>query len=165
MCNIVDMLAGGARLRSPVVPKPTTRQCAHCEKHGKPQAFAVKWAELLNRVFNLDARQCVRCGERMTPVAVVEDPDQIGRNLRHQGATVLERARGPHSLRHTFSLERGSTPLRACPCARAAGEMARDKGGHPFGITTRRAITMRSWLFGEVVMRRSVFQPQLVPHQ
>ena len=93
------ILAAGAKARPLVVPKPTTRKSAHCAKDGKPHASPVKWADLLKRIWNLDALQCVRCGKQMTPVAVVEDPDQIERYLRHQGAaTVHERSRAPPSF-------------------------------------------------------------------
>ena len=90
------ILAAGAKQRPLVVPKPTVRKSAHCAKDGKPHASVVKWAELLKRIWNLDALQCARCGKQMTAVAVVEDPEQIERYLRHQGAaTVHERSRAP----------------------------------------------------------------------
>jgi hypothetical protein len=40
----------------------------------RPGPRRLPWAELLQRVFELDALRCPRCGTTMRLVAVIEDP-------------------------------------------------------------------------------------------
>ncbi len=93
------IIAPGAKDRKRVVPRPTARKKARCSDDDKPRPpvqSPVKWSELLRRVWGLDALGCARCGASMTPIAVIEDDEQIARFLAHTGkATVHERARGP----------------------------------------------------------------------
>lgn len=42
---------------------------------GRPRPRRLAWAELLQRVFEVDALRCPRCGARMRLVAAIEDPD------------------------------------------------------------------------------------------
>jgi len=61
-----------------------------------PVASPVKWAELLCRVWGLDALDCPRCHGRMAPIAVVENPEEAARYLAHTAQlTVHSRARAP----------------------------------------------------------------------
>ncbi len=95
------ILAGGAKDRRLVVPKATHRKRghAHPEQTTTPTASPVKWAELLKRVWGLDALECPRCKGRMTAMAVVENPEAIARYLAHTGqATVHPRAQAPPDL-------------------------------------------------------------------
>jgi hypothetical protein len=42
---------------------------------GRPRPRRLAWADLLQRVFEVDALRCPRCGARMRLVAAIEDPD------------------------------------------------------------------------------------------
>lgn len=60
---------------------------------------ARSWAELLKRIWGLDALECPKCAGRMTAPAVVEDPAEIARYLQHTGqATVHTRVQAPPEL-------------------------------------------------------------------
>jgi hypothetical protein len=48
---------------------------------GRPAPRRLPWAELLQRVFELDALRCPRCGARMRLLAAIEDPDVARRIL------------------------------------------------------------------------------------
>jgi len=41
------------------------------------------WARLLAKVYEVDALRCTRCGSQMRVLAVITDPPQILRILRH----------------------------------------------------------------------------------
>ena len=90
------VLAAGAKWRRRVVPNPTHRRGT---KHGDkpaPVQSPVKWADLLKRVWGMDALACPKCKARMTAMAVVEDPGEVARYLAHTGeGTVYPRMRGP----------------------------------------------------------------------
>ena len=94
------ILAGGARDRKRVVPKATHRKRAHAHPDRvTPTASPVKWADLLNRVWGVDALECPRCGGRMAALAVVEDAAEIARYLAHTGETTVHpRAQAPPEL-------------------------------------------------------------------
>ena len=96
MRTYFGVLAAGARWRRHVVPSPTHRRGT---KHGDkpaPVQSPVKWAELLKRVWGIDALACPKCNARMTAMAVVEDPGEVARYLAHTGeATLYPRMRGP----------------------------------------------------------------------
>ena len=46
-----------------------------------------RWAQLIQRVFEVDALTCARCGGRMKVIGFIEpcQPEVIGRILRHLG--------------------------------------------------------------------------------
>ena len=78
------------------MPAPVSK--ASC--HPVPKAPArFPWAELLRRVFDLDALRCQRCGGRLHPVALVRDLAEAERYLRAIGEftplPTLARSRGP----------------------------------------------------------------------
>ncbi len=59
----------------------------------------MRWAELLKRVWRIDALKCPKCDGRMTALAVVEDASEEARYLAHTGqATVYQRAQAPPDL-------------------------------------------------------------------
>jgi hypothetical protein len=66
-----------------------------------PTPTRVPWAELLRRVFDIDALRCSRCEGRMAPVALVEEPAEAERYLRARGLYFplhpAARSRGPPS--------------------------------------------------------------------
>jgi hypothetical protein len=41
------------------------------------------WARLLAKVYEVDPMVCPKCGAEMKVIAVIEDPDELGRLLRH----------------------------------------------------------------------------------
>jgi hypothetical protein len=43
------------------------------------------WARLLAKVYEVDSFECPKCGADMKVIAVIEDPDELGRILRHPG--------------------------------------------------------------------------------
>jgi len=93
------VLAAGARLRKLVVPRPTQRKNQHCadpDVTRPPVQSPVKWADLLKRVWGLEALACARCGGTMKALAVLEDRGEIARFLAHLGQTTMhQRATGP----------------------------------------------------------------------
>ncbi len=100
------------------------------EESGYVKARRRTWAQLLARVYGVDALKCGRCGGRMRIISFISDPDVIERILRHRGEWGPERKRGPPG--------EGEAPVgRAAPepCARRvvvdeyAQEFAREDGG------------------------------------
>jgi hypothetical protein len=53
------------------------------------------WAQLLARVYGVDALRCSRCGGRMRIIAFITDPEVVEKILRHIGKWGEGRARGP----------------------------------------------------------------------
>lgn len=41
------------------------------------------WARLLAKVYEVDPLVCPKCGAEMKVIAIIEDPDELGRILRH----------------------------------------------------------------------------------
>jgi hypothetical protein len=90
------VLAAGSKLRRRVVPRPTHRRGTQHGCAPAPTQSAVKWAELLKRVWGVDALACPKCQARTEAMAVVENPGEIARYLAHTGeTTVYPRVRGP----------------------------------------------------------------------
>ena len=79
------------------MPSPTTQKKAHCTKDVKPPVqHAVPWAELLKRLWRMDALECPVCHGHMTAMALITEQTAVQRLLEHLGQiTVHERARGP----------------------------------------------------------------------
>ena len=94
------LIPTGSKDRKLVVPKATHRKRAHAHPdHVTPTASPVKWAELLKRVWGIDALKCPKCDRRMTALAVVEDAAEVARYLAHTGqTTVYQRAQTPPDL-------------------------------------------------------------------
>jgi len=56
------------------------------ESLARPRGGAwICWADLLRRVFEIDALECALCGGRLRFVAAIDDPDVIRRILGHLG--------------------------------------------------------------------------------
>jgi hypothetical protein len=76
---------GGAALTARSATPPTSEKraepgAASLEEHRAPNPAPLRqrrlpWAELLRRVFDLDALRCDRCGARMRILAAIEQPD------------------------------------------------------------------------------------------
>jgi len=80
------ILAPASGHRAMVVPATTTPAPPREATGPEPPArYQLPWAELLRRVFLVDALDCPRCHGRMRIVAAVTDPDAVERILRHLG--------------------------------------------------------------------------------
>ena len=92
------VLAPAAAARSGIVPQP---KAAEPSKPTAPPgtAYRLPWANLLRRVFLVDALDCPRCHGRMRIVAAVMEAMAVERILRHVGheprAPTLTPARAP----------------------------------------------------------------------
>ena len=52
-----------------------------CAANAHERAGRMRWAALLQRVFEIDALRCPRCGRAMRLIAAIEDPDVARRIL------------------------------------------------------------------------------------
>jgi hypothetical protein len=101
------VLASASKWRPLVVPKPATsadHDHAHagapdscgplpsCEKTGSRYR---PWPELLKRTFGIDVETCPRCGGRMRLLALITDPPNVARFLRHLGEPTEPPPRAP----------------------------------------------------------------------
>jgi hypothetical protein len=46
-------------------------------------AYSLAWARLLAKVYEVDPFVCPKCGAEMKVIAIIEDPDELKRILRH----------------------------------------------------------------------------------
>ena len=82
------VLAANAGWRAEVVPKPPapTREEKLARKRRKlarkPRWQGLGWADLLERVFGVDAFRCARCGGRLSLRCMVINPPATTRILR-----------------------------------------------------------------------------------
>jgi hypothetical protein len=53
------------------------------------------WAQLLARVYGVDALKCDKCGGRMRIISFITDPEVVEKILRHVGVWGEGRVRGP----------------------------------------------------------------------
>ena len=81
------------------MPAPAERQSCHLAQSAPTR---IPWAELLRRVWDLDALRCERCGGRMKPVALIQDLAEAERYLRQTGQytplPAAARSRGPPAV-------------------------------------------------------------------
>jgi hypothetical protein len=91
-----DARVGPVRGDPGAVDRPDWGRAAEPDR---PVARRTPWAELLQRVFEVDALRCPRCGAQMRLLAAIEDPEVARKILGCLGLP----ARGP--------------PLGAAPCA------------------------------------------------
>ena len=61
-------------------------------------AQRIPWAELLKRIWGVDALRCEKCGGAMAAIAIIEDTDEIARYLAHVGLATPKQARGPPEM-------------------------------------------------------------------
>ena len=97
--------AGGAEVAAPVaITDPVDWSL---------RAARYRWAQLLQRIFEVDPLTCPRCSALMRIVALITDPAVITRILAHR-ARVLERARQsrgpPPGRRRSSALATGGPP-------------------------------------------------------
>ena len=67
------------------VTEPTTVPHAACRS---------AWAKLITKVYEIDPLVCPRCGSEMKLIAVITDPAEVGKILRH----LLKISRAPPGL-------------------------------------------------------------------
>src|SRR5262249_47232193 len=68
-----------------------------------------RWADLLRRVFAIDALACPNCGGRMRVIATIDDPRVVRRILRHLGLLGVP---GPRpGDRGRFEITQHPTPI------------------------------------------------------
>jgi hypothetical protein len=94
------VLAPAAAARSGVVPRTEAPAAAPAKPNPSPGTmYRLPWADLLRRVFLVDALECPRCKGRMRIVAAVMEATAVERMLRHLGheprAPTLTPARAP----------------------------------------------------------------------
>jgi hypothetical protein len=70
------ILAPGASQRDRVVPGDAAETCTEPPSDSDPRSRAhrMRWASLLQRVFEVDALRCPRCGSTLRVIAAIEDP-------------------------------------------------------------------------------------------
>jgi hypothetical protein len=92
----LGVFAPGSPDRRRIMPAPPPSQSCHPARSAPTR---VPWAELLRRVWHIDALHCEHCGGRLRPVALVQDLAEAERYLRARGEfTTLPgpaRSRGP----------------------------------------------------------------------
>ena len=95
----LGVFSSGCPDRRKVMPAPAERQSCHLAKSAPTR---IPWAELLRRVWDLDALRCERCGGRMRPVALIQDLAEAERYLRQTGQytplPAAARSRGPPAV-------------------------------------------------------------------
>jgi hypothetical protein len=96
----LGVFSPGSPDRRKIMPAPPPPQGCHTSAKSAPTRLP--WAELLRRVWHLDALRCDRCGGRLRPVALVQDLAEAERYLRQRGEfTPLPgpaRSRGPPAV-------------------------------------------------------------------
>ncbi|MBM4443653.1 MAG: transposase [Candidatus Rokubacteria bacterium] len=92
------VLAPAARLRPAVVPVgPVAKQGVWFSKRAfeplEPVPYRARWAQLLARVYDVDGRQCPKCGGRLAPSGAVLPPEAA--QWVERGRIPLLEATGP----------------------------------------------------------------------
>ena len=117
------MLASGSKWRPLIVPKPAPSADDHahagapdscspppsCEKTGSRYR---PWAELLKRTFGIDVHSCPRCGGRMRLLALITEPMNVARFLRHIGEPTRASASRACSRSAVLAQPRVAPPTR-----------------------------------------------------
>jgi len=103
LVNYHGILAPAASWRSQIVPQPEPEpdpvtQPTRARRRRTPRRRRHSWAELLKRVFDIDAWACP-CGGRRSIIALIRDPFSVRRFLTHLGLPAepprIEPARPP----------------------------------------------------------------------
>jgi len=87
------VFAPNSRLRAQVTPAQRGRRSARAVTATSAERHrAMRWAQRLKRVFQIDIERCGHCGGRVKIIACIADPEVIGRILKHLDS---HPARGP----------------------------------------------------------------------
>jgi hypothetical protein len=105
------VLASASKWRPLIIPKlppDTAHAGGHADVPGRPGTCAPPappcdaprsryrpWAQLLRRTFGLDVETCPRCGGRMRLLALITEPPEVARFLRHVGESTEPPSRAP----------------------------------------------------------------------
>jgi len=101
------VLAGASKWRTLIVPRPAPAPAdqpgapERCPPSNQPDPGARPrsnyrpWAELLRRTFGIDIDTCPRCGARMRLIALITEPPEVARFLRHLGEPTEPPSRAP----------------------------------------------------------------------
>lgn len=104
MVRYSGVLASASKWRPLIIPKPLPGDAASPgarESCGAPPPCDITgsryrpWAELLKRTFGIDVETCARCGGRMRLLALITDPPNVARFLRHLGEATEPPPRAP----------------------------------------------------------------------
>ena len=74
-----------AGLSSPCVASGPATSAEPARAVVRGERGAMRWADLLRRVFEIDVLHCARCGGRLRFVAAIDDPEVVRRILGHLG--------------------------------------------------------------------------------
>ncbi|MCA3222251.1 MAG: transposase [Burkholderiales bacterium] len=88
------VLAPNAKLRAAVIAQPAQKGSASAHEHTHGQAARMRWARLLERVFDIDVERCA-CGGQLKIIAAIEEPVVIVRILTHLGLAARAPPRAP----------------------------------------------------------------------
>ena len=83
---VVERAPGGWKASHPSVPAPEDlgyEPLSEREEEVDVDLRRRAWARLLAKVYQVDPLVCPKCGAQMKVIAVIEDPDEIKRILRH----------------------------------------------------------------------------------
>jgi hypothetical protein len=72
----LGVFAPGSPDRRKIMPAPATPNGCHPTRGTLTR---VPWAELLRRVWHVEALRCEHCGGRLRPVALIQDPAEAER--------------------------------------------------------------------------------------
>jgi hypothetical protein len=105
MVRYAGVLGPAAKWRPLIVPKPQppggAASAAGPDSCGPPAPCDTTgsryrpWAELLKRTFGIDVETCPRCGGRMRLLALITEPPNVARFLRHLGEPTEPPPRAP----------------------------------------------------------------------
>ncbi len=94
--------SGSSNTGSDLGAVPSTDPQVEVEaKH--PNRYGYSWAQLLHRVFFLDAFLCHHCGSQMKVLSILTDPRVVGRILGHLGVSTT--APALHVSRESWDLD------------------------------------------------------------
>ena len=87
-------------MRSRIVPPRATENADADTEDAAPERGGSRcgwrpWAELMKRVFHVELEKCLRCGSPMKLRAVVTEPVNVARYLRHVDEATELPARAP----------------------------------------------------------------------
>jgi hypothetical protein len=68
-------------------------------------AYRSAWARLIAKIYEIDPLICPRCGSVMSLIAVITDPAEVRRLLRHPKGGALRHPKGG-ALRHLVKIGR-----------------------------------------------------------